>query len=249
MELKVFKQDLIYCCKKYIKDGINLTTDTDNISIDIDNKFILDGNLINPFEAFVLIKGLIPTKHMINYPGYNLSTIEVISEQCNISLENLYSLSNGIENYDQVEKNDFYNLGIFLREKFSPLGSKVDLVPIKFYLEKPLETEKIGIVFYIVYINKIACIVEAEISKVIPVPRSFKSMPDEDVFIIDECNKDINKKLLGGTFYNLKSEAERAITKWYLESLLNKFRRSKFLNPENPDQFLISEPTYNICLL
>lgn len=125
MDHKSFKQDLTYCCKKFQKDGKTITIYDSNLSINEDKKFFLDSESIDPLEMLVLIKGYIPTSTMDRKAPYNLSMVDVLVEQAQLARNDLYAFLDGLENVELAgPKNEFYNVGVYIREKFTPVGAR-----------------------------------------------------------------------------------------------------------------------------
>jgi len=149
MDHKTFKLDLIYIIKKLVKDGKSLTVDGGNLDL-IDGKLTFTGNLFNPLEAIVLMKGYeyVPVNTIANWTDpqgilhqfnwnyhdvYGIPTIDIIVEQAQISREDVYHFLNGLENVGPVAQSEFYTVGSYIREKFSPLGiHKESLMPAVF---------------------------------------------------------------------------------------------------------------------
>jgi hypothetical protein len=124
MDHKTFKTDLTYFCKRAQKDGKVLCTDCDNLSIDVDGKFVLEGQQAHPLEFFAVGKGYTPDMGMVRAykEGYGFNISGVIDQQAQISMEDIYSFMNGFEHEIVSIKNEFYNLGVYIREKFMPPG-------------------------------------------------------------------------------------------------------------------------------
>lgn len=56
MDAKTFKQDLVYACKRFIKEGKIMSCHGDNLSI-VEDKFVADGIHLDPLEMLCLVKG------------------------------------------------------------------------------------------------------------------------------------------------------------------------------------------------
>lgn len=137
MDLKIFKQDLIYCIKKLVSDGKVLVYDCDNLDIETNlgvSKFVSLTNFLHPTEMLCLIKDFKPTFEMIrSYQKYNFNISEVFIKEYDIPELQLYAFYEGFEgrelepnsNYDLL----FWNLGGFIADKFKPLGYKKELIP------------------------------------------------------------------------------------------------------------------------
>jgi hypothetical protein len=144
MDLKTFKTDLTYSCKKFAKEGKILTVHDGNLVIDNEGKFVAEGSELEALEMFVLVKGYVPTaemmtiyhdkwvdpqgvtheSHIPHHTMYNLSMVDVIVEQAQIAREDIYSFMNGFENVEAETKNEFHTVGVYIREKFLPVGAR-----------------------------------------------------------------------------------------------------------------------------
>lgn len=150
MDFKSFKQDLTYCCKKFAKDGKTLSSFGDNLTI-VEKKFVADGQYLDPLEMFVLIKGLSPTEvqstiyhekwqdpqgewheaWIPHYTAFNMSMLDVLVEQASMDRGDLNAFLDGFENVLGCgnEKSEYYTLGVYIREKFSPIDARPE--PLK----------------------------------------------------------------------------------------------------------------------
>lgn len=142
MDLKTFKTDLTYSCKKFAKEGVTLSAFGDHLSVDGEGKFVADGTELDALEMFVLVKGYVPTKEMLtiyhdkwqdkdkqwheshipHHQIYNLSMVDVISEQAMIARSDIYSFLDGLDNVEPEVKSEFHTTGVYIREKFLPVG-------------------------------------------------------------------------------------------------------------------------------
>src|SRR5574338_245990 len=150
MDFKTLKQDLTYCCKKFAKEGKTLSAYGDNLSI-IDGKFVSDSSELDPLEMLVLVKGYVPTQEQKTIyhekwqdpqgkwheswtphsSAYSLSMLDVLVEQASLVRSDLYAFLNGFENVLGCgdEKSEYYTLGVYIREKFAPIGARTE--PLK----------------------------------------------------------------------------------------------------------------------
>lgn len=152
MDLKQFKVDLTYSCKKFAKEGVTLSAFGDHLSINEEGKFVADGTELDALEMFVLVKGYVPTKEMLtiyhskwedkdglirdkikgkiyeshipHYTTFNLSMVDVIEEQAMIARSDLYAFLDGFDNVEAETKNEFHTAGVYIREKFLPVGAR-----------------------------------------------------------------------------------------------------------------------------
>lgn len=135
MDHKALKQDLTYALKKMQKDGKVLTAHDDNLFIDKGSKTFVAGDQMGPLEAFVMMKGIAPTNDHLSTIGCNISLLDLLSNNTGISKNDWYSFLDGFDNVVSFEKNDFYNVGTYLREKFSPVGMRQTPLEIVFQKE------------------------------------------------------------------------------------------------------------------
>lgn len=122
MDHKALKSDMTYAMKKMIKEGKTLTYEVlaDNLSL-VDDKLVLSGESVDVLEAFVLVKGFTCTK---DQAAYGIPLADMISEQAQISKTDLYDFMDGLENVAGNDKSEFYKVGIYIREKFTPIGTR-----------------------------------------------------------------------------------------------------------------------------
>lgn len=151
MDFKTFKQDLTYCCKKFAKEGKTLSAFGDNLSV-VEGKFVSESPHLDPLEMYVLVKGLSPTSEMLHihhskwvgpadgityeyniphYTGFNLSMLDVLTEQSGMDRADIYAFLDGFENVLGCgnEKSEYYTLGVYIREKFAPVDVRTE--PLK----------------------------------------------------------------------------------------------------------------------
>lgn len=127
MDCKSLKQDMTYALKKLQKDGKVLTAYGDNLTIDKDTKTFVVCNEMDPLEAFVIMKAYEPTAELLHTLGYNISLLDLLVEQTGIAKSDWYSFLDGFDNVLPIQKNDFYILGVYIRDKFVPTGMRTAL--------------------------------------------------------------------------------------------------------------------------
>jgi hypothetical protein len=143
MDLKTFKTDLTYFCKKAQKESKVLSSGGD-FYIGPDGKFVLDGNQAHPLELFIIGKGYAPIPHM---DAYSLSVSDIVSFHTQIPTKDLYSFMDGFENYEGLVE-DWYKLGVYIREKFPTVGLSSTLVTPKVY--QPTQVKDLQSKYYFV---------------------------------------------------------------------------------------------------
>ena len=138
MDYKAFKQDLTYACKKFQKEGKLLTVDCDNLVINAENKFVFEGESLNPLEMMALVKGYTPNAEMLRGQGaYNIYISDVIEQQAQIAMSDIYAFMDGLENAYFEGSNEFYNVGVYIRDKFQPLGARQEMPAKKVFQLSP----------------------------------------------------------------------------------------------------------------
>jgi hypothetical protein len=170
MDHKALKQDMTYALKKLQKDGRVLTAHGDNL--EIKDKVFVESNQSDPLEAFVMMKGYAPTYEQISSIGYNVSLLDLLVENTAIAKSDWYAFLDGFDNVISYEKNEFYNVGVYLREKFSPIGARaVPLEPVVF--EGHTLTGEISIKFAINVNRGKTSIMEVKCEKVLSIDNSY----------------------------------------------------------------------------
>lgn len=134
MDHKALKSDMTYALKKMTKEGKTITHEVfaDNLSL-VDGKLILTGDVVDVLEAFCLVKGFTCTKEQA---AYNIPLADMISEQGQIAKTDLYDFMDGLENVAGNEKTEFYKVGVYIREKFSPVGVRAELLQKAKFIER-----------------------------------------------------------------------------------------------------------------
>lgn len=175
MDHKQFKQDLTYTCKRFAKENKSLCVDSGLLAVDNEGKLAAQEEL-GVLDAFCLVKGYTPTAEMLTvthdkweYPegvwheskwayheAFGVSTIQIIIEQAKISRNDLYAFLDGLENVEWLgTKNEFYEVGVYIREKFSPVGARTEPLRTKFLERFPKgDTFMKG---YVVYTRQVPC--------------------------------------------------------------------------------------------
>lgn len=170
MDYKTLKQDMTYALKKLQKDGRVLTAHGDNL--EIKDKVFVESNQSDPLEAFVMMKGYAPTYEQISNVGYSISLLDLLEENTAIAKSDWYAFLDGFDNVISYEKNEFYNVGVYLREKFAPIGVRaVPLEPIVF--EGHTLTGEISIKFAINVNRGKISIVEVKCEKVLSIDNAY----------------------------------------------------------------------------
>lgn len=159
MDHKAFKSDMTYALKKMTKEGKTITFEvlSDNLQL-VDGKLTLPGDKVDVLEAFVLVKGYKltsvkevsdwvasdGTKHhheWFHHEAFGIPALDLISEQSQIAKTDLYDFMDGLENAAGNDKTEFYKVGVYLREKFTPIGVRTEtLQKTKYQDTKAVET-------------------------------------------------------------------------------------------------------------
>lgn len=124
MDHKALKSDMTYALKKMVKEGKTITFEilTDNLHL-VDGKLTLSSDKVDVLEAFVLVKGYTCSKEQADI---NVPLVDMISEQGQIAKSDLYDFMDGLENVVGNDKTEFYKVGAYIREKFTPVGSRME---------------------------------------------------------------------------------------------------------------------------
>lgn len=155
MDHKSLKQDLTYCLKKFQKDGKVLVCHGDNLEViksDEKNVYSFINDQYDPLAALVVIKGYEATqehtrmyydswvdeKGYFGKPGaiihrshrhdqmYNLSLIDLLVKETGIAPADWNAFLDGFDNVSFTGKNEYYNVGVYLREKFLPVDVRTE---------------------------------------------------------------------------------------------------------------------------
>lgn len=146
MDHKALKSDMTYALKKMTKEGKTITHEVlaDNLSL-VDGKLTLAGSAVDVLEAFCLVKGFTCTK---DQAAYNIPLADMISEQGQISKTDIYDFMDGLENVAGNDKTEFYKVGTYIREKFSPVGTRTEtLQKAKFIEHSNVETVRKFVIY------------------------------------------------------------------------------------------------------
>lgn len=148
MDHKTLKSDLTYALKKLTKEGKTITFEVwpDNLQI-VDGQVMLTGDKVDVLEALIFVKGLqyIPVKCDGYYwhEGFGIPLTDIISEQGQIAKTDLYDFMDGLEFVEGNDKSKFYEVGAYIREKFTPVGCRAEkLMKPKFEREIPTKLER-----------------------------------------------------------------------------------------------------------
>lgn len=133
MDHKALKSDLTYALKKLTKEGKTITHEVlaDNLSL-VDGKLVLSGDKVDVLEALVLVKGFVCSKEQAEY---NIPLADILSEQAQVSKTDLYDFMDGLENVAGNDKTEFYKVGTYIREKFSPVGVRTETLQKAKFIE------------------------------------------------------------------------------------------------------------------
>lgn len=153
MDHKSLKSDLTYALKKLTKEGKIFTLDLfpQNLQIE-EGKFVWEGSNCDALEALIFVKGLqyVPVKEVsdwvdpqgtshhyeyFQHEAFGLPLIDIISTQGQIAKTDLYDFMDGLENVAGNDKSEFYKVGVYIREKFAPVGARTETLQKAFYRE------------------------------------------------------------------------------------------------------------------
>lgn len=146
MDHKALKSDMTYALKKMVKEGKTITFEilSDNLQL-VDGKLTLSGDKVDVLEAFVLVKGYQCSKEQA---AISVPLTDMISEQGQIAKSDLYDFMDGLENVAGNDKTEFYKVGVYLREKFTPVGVRTEtLQKIKYQDKKAVATVRKFVVY------------------------------------------------------------------------------------------------------
>lgn len=166
MDYKALKSDMTYALKKMAKEGKTITHEllANNLSL-VDDKLVLSGDTVDVLEAFVLVKGYqyIPVKEVsdwvdpqgashhhewLHHEAFGFPLADMISEQAQITKSELYDFMDGLENVAGNDKTEFYKVGVYIREKFTPAGVRGVMLPKAKYLDGSyVKTERRFVVY------------------------------------------------------------------------------------------------------
>lgn len=146
MDHKALKSDMTYALKKMTKEGKTITFESlaDNLSL-VDGALTLSGDKVDVLEAFVLVKGFQCSKEQADY---SIPLVDMISEQGQIAKTDFYDFLDGLENVAGNDKTEFYKVGAYIREKFTPVGVRTEtLQKVKYQDSIAVKTERRFIVY------------------------------------------------------------------------------------------------------
>jgi hypothetical protein len=124
MDHKTLKSDLTYALKKLTKEGKTITFEVlaDNLQYE-DGQLILVGDKVDVLEALIFVKGF---KCPPIEKGFSVPLTDIISEQGQITKTDLYDFMDGLEFVEGNDKSKFYEVGAYIREKFTPVGCRTE---------------------------------------------------------------------------------------------------------------------------
>lgn len=153
MDHKTLKSDLTYALKKLTKEGKTLTLGTfpQNLQVE-DGKLALVSAEVDALEALIFVKGYqyTPVKEVSDWvdpqgiahhyewwhhEAFGLPLTDIISEQAQVAKTDLYDFMDGLENVAGNDKSEFYKVGVYIREKFSPVGVRTETLQKAKYKE------------------------------------------------------------------------------------------------------------------
>lgn len=239
MDYKAFKQDLTYACKKFQKEGKLFTVDCDNLVIDADGKFVSDGDALNPLEMLVLIKGYTPTLGMNR--AYNIYVSDVVEQQAQIPMSDIYAFYDGLENAYFEGSNEFYNVGVYIRDKFQPAGARKEM-PSKTIFQSAASQTKSERLFVIYSFKGDTSIMEVECQRLTQTECPFPSMKEgewaakilkpQSLWDKLPSGKLVPSIWCGWAFYNSAEECREKFEASTRMSILRSKSKRKLKDPE-----------------
>lgn len=154
MDHKALKSDLTYALKKFSKEGKTITCDALSNNLEfVDGQIALSGEQVDVLEALVLIKGYkyTPIQYVEkwtdpagleheykwwHHEAFGIPVSDLIAEQGQIAKTDLYDFMDGLENVAGSDKSEFYKVGVYIREKFTPVGVRTETLQKARYQEK-----------------------------------------------------------------------------------------------------------------
>src|SRR5258706_10802447 len=125
MDHKAFKSDLTYAIKKLTKEGKTFTAELLPFNLQVvEGQLVWEGSNFDALEALVFVKGFQSTSSKEEYEISGLPLCSIVSEQGQISKTDLYEFLDGLENVAGNAKSEFYKVGVYIREKFAPVGAR-----------------------------------------------------------------------------------------------------------------------------
>jgi hypothetical protein len=143
---KALKSDMTYALKKMTKEGKTITFESfaNNLEL-VDGALVLSGDKVDVLEAFVLVKGFQCSKEQA---AYSVPLTDMISEQGQIAKTDFYDFLDGLENVAGSDKSEFYKVGVYIREKFTPVGTRSEtLQKVKYQDAVKVETVRRFVVY------------------------------------------------------------------------------------------------------
>lgn len=149
MDHKTLKQDLTYALKRFQKEGKTIVVHDENLAV-VDGKYQLIGDQLEVLEALVLVKGWEPLQEHLTYVkscqgtreveaplGYSQSSYlyALLEKQTGMTRLDLYAFLDGLDWVADSEYKSlpYYDVGVYIREKFQPVGTRTEPVTKKVY--------------------------------------------------------------------------------------------------------------------
>lgn len=119
-----------------------------------------EGSSFDALEALTFVKGYqyTPVKEVsdwvdpqgvahhyewFHHEACGLPLADIVSEQGQIAKTDIYDFMDGLENIAGNDKSEFYKVGVYIREKFTPVGSRIEkLIKQKYQEKAKVETVK-----------------------------------------------------------------------------------------------------------
>jgi hypothetical protein len=108
----------------------------------VNGQYTLVGDNVDVLEALIFVKGFqyIQPKEL---EGFSIPLTDIISEQGQIAKTDLYDFMDGLEFVEGNDKSKFYEVGTYIREKFTPVGCRAEkLIKPVFKEERHFKVEK-----------------------------------------------------------------------------------------------------------
>lgn len=130
MDSKTLRQDLVYFCKRFIKDGFTISQFDGNLSIK-DGKFVLSTKELCALEMMIIGREYLPPDDMSD--DYNISIPNIIELRTGIDRLCIHAFLDGYQNVtDWLGFDDNGNFGPLkkradIQEKFHAVGKYIGL--------------------------------------------------------------------------------------------------------------------------
>jgi hypothetical protein len=144
MDHKALKSDLTYAIKKLVKEGKTLARESGALEYSMsEGHLVLVGDTFEALEALIFVKGLAytPVKEVedwvdpqgvphhcewFHHEAFGTPLLDIVSEQGQITKVDLYDFLDGLDFAEGNEKSEFYKVGVYIREKFTPVGVRTE---------------------------------------------------------------------------------------------------------------------------